>query len=53
MVMISPMMDNTLPTMLRVSRATLTSSEMGGAFTFYVQGVNISMHSVSKQLLHV
>ncbi len=36
MVMISPTMDNTLPMMLRISRAILTSFEIGGAFTFCI-----------------
>ncbi len=34
MVMTSPMIDNTLPMILRASRASLTSFEIGGAFTF-------------------
>ena len=44
MVMTSPMMDNTLPMMLRASRAALTSFDIGGAFTFW-QGREYS-HSV-------
>ncbi len=35
MVMTRPMMDSTLPIMLKLVRASLTLGEVGGAFTFY------------------